>query len=131
MKLNYTPEAIADIQEIKRYIKNTLHNPTAAGRISKAILTACSSLKAFPKMGRSIESITGFETDLRMLTCENWIAVYHIEDESGTVSVARIMDARQDYVRILFGEMGLAPAMADDALKEETEEYSSGPVMTL
>jgi len=62
MKLNYTPEAISDLQEIKRYIKSTLHNPTAARRISKAILTSCSSLKAFPKRGRSIESITGFET---------------------------------------------------------------------
>ena len=59
MKLRYTPEAVSDLQEIKRYIKNTLHNPTAALRISKAILAACSSLKSFPKMGMSIKSKTG------------------------------------------------------------------------
>ena len=105
MKLNYTPEAISDIQEIRRYIKDTLHNPTAAKRISKAILSACSSLKSFPEMGISIENKTGFETDLRMLICENWIAVYRIENESGVISVARILDARQDYIRILFGEI--------------------------
>ena len=104
MKLNYTPEAISAIQEIRRYIKNILHNPTAAKRISKAILFACSSLKSFPEMGISIESKTGFETDLRMLICENWIAVYRIENESSVISVARILDARQDYMRILFGE---------------------------
>ena len=131
MKLNYTPEAISDIQEIKRYVTNTLHSPTAAMRISRAILAACSSLKSFPKMGVSIESKTGFETNLRMLPCENWIAVYRIEDEPGMISVARIIDARQDYMRILFGEMDSVPAMEENELKEEAEEYQSGPVMTL
>lgn len=130
MKLNYTPEAISDIQEIRRYIKTNLHNPPAAKRISKAILDACSSLKSFPKMGISIESKTGFETDLRMLICENWIAVYRIEDESGVVSIARILDARQDYMRILFGEIDFVPVI-EEGLKEEAEKYHLGPTMTL
>ena len=106
MRLNYTPEAISDIQEIRRYIKHILRNPTAAARISKAILDACSSLKAFPKMGMSIEGRTGFVTDLRMLPCENWIAIYRVEPDSDVVSIARIIDGRQDYMRILFGDMG-------------------------
>lgn len=126
MKLRYTPEAISDLQEIKRYIKNTLHNPTAALRISKAILAACSSLKSFPKMGMSIESKAGFETDLRMLTCENWVAAYRIEDESGMISVARIMDARQDYMRILFGEMDSVLTIEENGDKD----YQPGPAMT-
>lgn len=123
MKLRYTPEAISDLQAIRRYIKNTLHNPTAALRISKAILAACSSLKSFPKMGMSIESKTGFETDLRMLICESWVAVYRIEDESGMISVARIMDARQDYMRILFGEMDSVPTIEEK--KSETYQQES------
>ena len=111
MKLNYTPEAISDIQEIRRYIKDTLRNPTAAARISKAILDACSSLKEFPKLGMSVKSKTGFETDLRILPCENWIAVYRIAPDSDVVSIARIIDGRQDYMRILFGEMDFTPVM--------------------
>lgn len=118
MKLNYTPEAISDLQKIRHYIQNTLHNPTAARRISKMILAACSSLKTFPKMGISIESITGFEPDLRMLTCENWIALYRVEDKSGMISVARIIDARLDYMRILFGKINFAPTIK----KEDAEE---------
>ena len=113
MRLNYTPEAISDIQEIRRYIGHTLRNPTAAARISKAILDACSSLKAFPKMGVSIEGRIGFKTDLRMLACENWIAVYRIEPDSDVVSIARIIDGRQDYMRILFGDM-FGPAAEED-----------------
>ena len=105
MRLNYTPEAIADIQAIKRYIGHTLRNPAAAARISKAILDTCSSLKSFPKMGVSIEGKTGFATDLRMLPCENWIAIYRIALDSDVVPVARIIDGRQDYMHILFGDM--------------------------
>ena len=88
MKLRYTPEALRDLQEIKRYIKSEIHNPTAANRITKAIL---------------IGAKTGYETDLRMLVVESYIALYRIETE--VVSVGRIINARQDYIHILFGEV--------------------------
>ena len=90
MKLRYTPEALCDLQEIKRYIKSELHNPTAANRITKAILDGCGQLKQFPKMGVSIGAKTGYETDLRMLVVESYIALYRIETE--TVSVGRIIN---------------------------------------
>lgn len=32
MKLRFTPEAISDLAEIKRYIGKELHNPSAAMR---------------------------------------------------------------------------------------------------
>ena len=98
MKLRYTPESLCDLQEIKRYIKSELHNPTAASRITKAILDGCAQLKQFPKMGVSIGAKTGYETDLRMLVVESCI-------ETETVSVGRIINARQDYIRILLGEV--------------------------
>ena len=123
MKLNYTPEAISDIQEIRRYIKHTLRNPTAAARISKAILNTCSSLKAFPKMGMSVERKTGFETDLRMIPCENWIAVYRVEPDSNVVSIARIIDGRQDYMRILFGDMDFGPATDESESRDTAERH--------
>ena len=103
MKLRYTPEALRDLQEIKRYIKSELHNPTAASRITKAILDGCAQLKQFPEMGVSIGAKTGYETDLRMLVVESYIALYRIETE--VVSVGRIINARQDYIHILFGEV--------------------------
>ena len=102
MKLRYTPESLCDLQEIKRYIKSELHNPTAASRITKAILDGCAQLKQFPEMGVSIGAKTGYETDLRMLVVESYIALYRIETE--TVSVGRIINARQDYIRILLGD---------------------------
>ena len=100
MKLRYTPEAISDLQSIKQYIKSTLRNPSAATRITKMILDSCSALKSFPESGSSLSALTGYDTDLRMLVCENYIALYRIDDD--IVSIARIIHAKQDYMRILF-----------------------------
>lgn len=74
-------------------------NPSAAMRITKMILNQCSSLKRFPRAGAELSALTGYETELRLLICENYIALYRID--TSTVSVARIIHARQDYMRIL------------------------------
>lgn len=102
MKLRFTPEAISDLAEIKRYIGKELHNPSAAMRITKMILNQCSLLKHFPRSGAELSALTGYETELRLLICENYIALYRID--TSTVSVARIINARQDYMRILLHE---------------------------
>lgn len=108
MKLRYTPEAISDLQEIKQYIKGILRNPQAANRIVKMILDQCAMLKAYPESRASISAVTGFETDLRMLTCESYIALYRIDAD--VVSIARIVNARQDYMRFLLRGTNAASA---------------------
>lgn len=105
MKLRYAPEAVTDLQNIKRYIAATLRNPSAASRVTKRILDQCATLKKFPRAGASLAAMTGHETDLRMLACEDHIALYRIDAEM--VSVARIINARQDYMRVLFKEADL------------------------
>lgn len=70
-------------------------------------------MKAFPKLGMSVKGKTGFETDPRMLPCENWIAAYRVEPDSAVVSIARIIDGRQDYMRILFGELDFIPVTGE------------------
>ena len=119
MKLEYTPEAIKDLLECKDYIGKNLHNPKAAARIIKRILDTCALLKQFPEMGVSVEAKTGFETSLRMLNCENQIAVYCVDTDNDTVSIARIINGRQDYMRLLFGEMTLTE---EETLEEDAEQ---------
>lgn len=129
MKLEYTPEAIKDLREIKNYIGRNLRNPTAATRITRNILNACAALKQFPEMGASVEAKTGFETPLRMLTCKTQIAFYLVDADNDTVSIARIIDGRQDYMRLLFGEMAFAEEQKpEENLSSELEQ--SGPTMS-
>ena len=102
MKLQYTPKALEDLKEIQRYIRQVLHNPQAAGRIGTAILDACSQLKRYPYSGMSLCEKCGYETDLRVLICENYLALYRIEENM--ISISRILDGRQNYLSLLFAD---------------------------
>ena len=53
-------------------------------------------------MGASLEAKTDNTTDMRYIICEKWIAFYQVDEDA--ISVARILDGRQDYLRILFDE---------------------------
>ncbi len=100
MTIRYTPEAMNDLRETKTYIRKVLKNPKAASRISRAILDSCARLKDHPELGMSLEAKTGYGSDLRYLICEKHIALYRID--GNVISVARILDGKQDYLRILF-----------------------------
>ena len=100
MTIRYTPEAIRDLQELRRYISQVLGNPQAAARISRGILDACAQLKDHPHLGPSLEAKLGQSTDLRYLICGKRIAIYRIDAD--VISVARILDCRLDYLQILF-----------------------------
>lgn len=100
MKIKYTPAAIADLQELKDYISKALHNPKAAQRITKSILDQCSNLKTHPQLGMSLSAKTGVDTDLRYLICEHHLAMYRVEGD--LILIARILDGRTDYMRVLF-----------------------------
>lgn len=102
MTLRYTPEAMGDLQELRDYIRKVLGNPSAAKRISRKLLDTCGHLKSYPMLGASVAAKTGQTTDLRYIICEKYIAFYRIDGD--TISVARILDGRQDYLQILFDE---------------------------
>lgn len=99
MRLRYSPEALADLERIQAYIRDDLKNPKAAVRISRLILDNYAQLKTFPQMGVDLSAAAGFETDLRMLVCEHYVALYRRED--GVISVARVLHAKQDFFRFL------------------------------
>ena len=100
MTVRYTPEAVKDLREIKTYIHKVLKNPKAADRIAKSILDSCSHLKSHAELGMALEARIGLPGDLRYLICEKYIAFYRIDESA--ISIARILDGRQDYLHILF-----------------------------
>ena len=105
MRLQYTPQAIEDMKEIQSYIQYNLQNPQAAARISKKILDACAMLKDYPNSGFSLQAKINRETDFRCLVIGNYLAFYRTENS--VISVARILDGRQDYLQVLFPDIGM------------------------
>ena len=101
-KLQITPLAKNDLQEIKAYITDELQNPTAALDIIKRITKRLRSLVDFPIMGAALSSIVDIDTDYRYLVYGNYKAFYRYEDE--TVYVIRVLYSRRDFMKILFGD---------------------------
>lgn len=101
-KVHLSPEAAKDLEEIKQYIARELKNPEAAKRTVRTITGDLRTLERFLEAGPSIEALTGYSTELRYFVCGKRLALYKIED--GTVYVARIVDPKQDYLRVLFGD---------------------------
>ena len=98
-----SPEAQADLEEIKVYIAEELENPKAAlatvGRITKALRI----LRTHAFAGAPLSSVADVESDYRFLVSGNYLAFYRAY--GNTVYVDRILYGRRDYLRILFGAL--------------------------
>jgi len=99
-KLQYSPEAVRDLDEIETYIAEELSNPEAASRIISCILDAADRLESFPELGALLSSITSVQSDYRFIPVESYLVFYRVLTQE--VYVDRILYGRRDYMRILF-----------------------------
>lgn len=102
MRLEFTSDAIDDIDGIRRYITTVLKNRSAATRIVKMITASCRQLKEQPLMGMSVEARIEITSDLRYVVCENWLVFYRVVGD--IVQIVNVLDGRTDYIRLLFTE---------------------------
>ena len=99
--LRYSPESIRDLDDIWDYIARELCDPAAAQRAIDRILTASERLRAFPNMGAPASAVLGVPISERYLICGSYLAFYH--QSGGCVYIDRILYARRDHLRLLFG----------------------------
>ena len=98
MKLRYTPQAIADLDEIATYISENLQNPAAAHRIVETIARDAAKLKDYPELGGLLSEKLGREVDGRFLISGRYILIYEVDE---AVSILRVIDSRLDYMRMI------------------------------
>ena len=72
-----------------------------AQRIVKSITLALRHLQQNPHLGFAVSAKTGREPDLQALLSGYYFLFYRVKAE--TIQVARVLDGRQDYLRVLFG----------------------------
>ena len=101
-KLVVSLEALRDLESIRHYIADELKNRPSAERIVRNVIKDLRVLEQHVEAGPSVAALTGYSTDLRILVCGKYIALYMAE--KGTVYVSRILNAKQDYLRVLFGD---------------------------
>lgn len=100
-EIQFSPQAISDLQEVKAYIIEELYNEQAVINTIAMIMKIIRMLVDFPENGASLSSIIGFETDYRFLVCGNYTTFYRVEDT--TVYIVRVLYGRRNFMQILFG----------------------------
>lgn len=101
-KIRLSSRAKKDLNEIRAYITNELHNSQAAQATVSRITKRIRSLTQLPEIGAPLSSIIDFKTDLRFLVCGNYMVFYQYENN--LVHVVRILYGRRNFTQILFGE---------------------------
>jgi plasmid stabilization system protein ParE len=91
MRLRLTARAFADLEELSSYIR--AHDPSAAERVSAAILESLKMLTVFPMLGRR-QSVAG----VRKLVTRRYryLAYYRVDETSNEVIVLTIQHPSRD-----------------------------------
>ena len=100
--INFTPDALEDLKEIKAYITEELCNEESAIRTVGNITKRIRRLADFPESGAPLSSIINLEVPYRFLVCGNYTAFYKVE--ANEVRIIRVLNARRNFMQILFGK---------------------------
>ena len=100
--LHLSEEAQNDLLEIKAYIEEDLLNPSAALATVSRITKSLRILQNQAQAGALLSSIADIESDYRFIVSGNYISFYRAYGRE--VYIDRILYARRDYMRILFGD---------------------------
>ncbi len=101
-KLHLSEEAQNDLLEIKAYIEEELLNPSAALATVSRITKSLRILQNHAQAGALLSSIADIESNYRFIVSGNYISFYRAYGNE--VYIDRILYARRDYMRILFGD---------------------------
>lgn len=100
--LHLSEEAQNNLLEIKAYIEEDLLNPSAALATVSRITKSLRILQNHAQAGALLSSIADIESDYRFIVSGNYISFYRAYGRE--VYIDRILYARRDYMRILFGD---------------------------
>lgn len=100
--LHLSEEAQNDLIEIKTYIEEELLNPSAAVATVSRITKSLRMLQTYAEIGTPLYSVMDIESDYCFIVSGNYISFYRAYGSE--VYIDRILYARCDYMRILFGD---------------------------
>lgn len=89
MKVRWTAPAIADLVELRRYLKE--RNPKAAAAVAAHIRSRVALLRGQPLMGRAVPE----RAEVRELVVDNYVIVYLVLDDA--VEIERVWHGRQRF----------------------------------
>ena len=102
-KIEYSPRALKDLDEIWDYIEVELCNPSAAQNTVDCIMDRVDGIASFPESGSKLEFENGLNSGYRYVVFKNYLAFYRLKPND-IVYVDRVIYGGRDYMSILFPE---------------------------
>lgn len=99
-KINYSPLALNDLDEIWEYITEELMNPSAAENTVNGIMDAVEALADFPDAGARLVFDGDLDSGYRFVIYKNYMAFYHTQNNM--IYVDRVIYGKRDYMKVLF-----------------------------
>ncbi len=84
-----------------RYISNELGNPSAAKNLANEMVEATERLVGFPYAAPVLLPIKPLKHEYRKLLVKQYIIFYWVDEKAKTITVARVIYARRDYLKLL------------------------------
>ena len=97
--VRFSPQVIADLKEIKRYISEDLFNPQAATDLVALVFEKLGTLASMPQTGARLRTDIPVLKGYRFIQCKNYLVFYRMEGKE--IVVIRILYARRDYLGLL------------------------------
>ena len=98
-RIRFTPQSVADLDEIKRYLTFDLSNAQAATDLLTLIFEKLRTLEALPQTGARLRTDIPSLKTYRFIPCKHYLVFYRTEEKF--VSIIRLLYARRDYLGLL------------------------------
>lgn len=99
-KLQYSPDSIEKLQEIKQDV-TMRYGAETAKKVLNNIMHSIRGLQRFENKGVSVEELTGVPCDYRMLYVQHNYVFYRVKED--TIRIMDIYNEKEDFMWKLFG----------------------------
>ena len=99
-KIDYSPRALKNLDEIWDDIGIELCNPSAAQNTVDGIMDKADGIASFPESGTKLVFENGLDSGYRYVVFKNYLAFYRLRPNN-VVYVDRVIYGGRDYMRIL------------------------------
>ena len=103
MELAWSPAVVDDLEAAVDYIESELASPMAARRLVDSVIEKAQLFADVPGAGTTLRTLNGIDTGYRYMVSGNWMVF--LECDNGRALVVRVLYAKSDYMRTLFGEI--------------------------
>ena len=98
-KVQFSPRSREDLMRIRKHIAEEFGKKISE-EVLRKIISKIKNFEEFPLMGRPLSNLIDIPTDYMYIVIEKNYVFYRVEDRF--VKVIRILNTRQDFMRILF-----------------------------